>query len=62
MLFRAVPTRPDKELFDWDALGAACRRHLNGNDLNADERNRVSLVAKALGDLRARNGEDKAKT
>jgi hypothetical protein len=40
--------RPDPDLYDTDAVLAACRKHLAGNDLNQDQRNRIQVVAKAI--------------
>jgi hypothetical protein len=38
--------RPDEELYDLNALLAACKKHLAGNDLTQDQRNRVGAVAR----------------
>jgi hypothetical protein len=40
--------RPDGDLYDLPVLLKACEKHLDGQELNEDQRNRVAVVAQAL--------------
>jgi hypothetical protein len=37
--------RPDPDLYDLETILHAARKHLNGNELTEDARNRVGVVA-----------------
>ena len=45
--------RPDPDLYDLHAILAACQKHLAGNELNQDQRNRVQVVTNAVEELLA---------
>jgi hypothetical protein len=55
----SMRTRPDATLYDLEVLRSACRKHLAGTELNADQRNRVSVVADAVDRILA---DDKKKS
>lgn len=44
----SVHDRPDKEFYDLDKLLAACRKHLAGDKLDEDQRNRVNAISQAV--------------
>jgi hypothetical protein len=39
---------PDKDLYDLNVVLAACTKHLGGQDLDEDQRKRISVVAQAI--------------
>ena len=49
----SVHERPDERLYDLRDVHNACQKHLAGQDLNDDERKRVTVVAKAVGEMLA---------
>lgn len=40
--------RPDEDLYDLNVMLKACKKHLEGRDLDEDERNMVGVVAQAI--------------
>ena len=49
----SVHERPDERLYDLRDVHNAYQKHLAGQDLNDDERKRVTVVAKAVGEMLA---------
>ncbi len=47
-----VDPRLDPELYDLDTILAASRKHLGGNELTKDARNRIEVVARAIEGLK----------
>ena len=48
-----VRSRPDEALYDLEVLQMACRKHLAGTELNADQRNRIGVVVDAVDEILA---------
>jgi hypothetical protein len=51
----SMDDRPDAELYDLDAILAASKKHLGGNELTKDARNRIEVVARAIESLKQNN-------
>jgi hypothetical protein len=52
--------RPDEDLYDLNVMFKACKNHLDGRDLDEDERNMVGVVAQAVEQMLAAQGRSAA--
>lgn len=50
----SLSERPDEDLYDLNVMLKACKKHLEGQELDADGRNMVSAVTEALEQMLSR--------